>query len=44
MMESLGFLFGEKVRPRVIHAVIIIFLEYFAWGLISVPSIEVFLC
>ena len=28
-------------RPSVLHAVVVIFLEFFAWGLLTVPVVNV---
>lgn len=30
-----------KMKPSVYHAVIIIFLEFFAWGLLTTPMMDV---
>ena len=35
-----GFL-NTKAKPSVYHAVVVIFLEFFAWGLLTTPVIEV---
>ena len=38
--EANGFL-NQNSKPSVYHAVVVIFLEFFAWGLLTTPMLTV---
>ena len=37
--QNFGFL-SQKSKPSVYHAVVVIFLEFFAWGLLTTPTLS----
>merc|ERR1719427_2280687 len=39
--KDVDILMPAKMKPSVYHAVIIIFLEFFAWGLLTTPMMDV---